>query len=320
MFLITLRQVAILLFYILCGFTLVKARILKRDVSRGLAVLMTYLFCPVYAVVSLSENLSIEKIERYLSLILSGTVFTVLLILLAVWLSGYFSKQPTENGIYRYMIAFGNLSYFGYPLVDAVFGGEILADFMMFALPVNVALSSYGYFILTRRVEKGECSPRMDVKDILKRSLLSPPMIGTWIGILLGLLPIASPSVLYDFLSPAAGCLSVAAMLLVGIVLAGAETKSLFLSVKAYLVALLKLVLIPSVIFAVAFLLLKIGLPREIAIAMIVTAALPSGMNVVVYPESVGLDSTEGARACFVSYILALITVPLLFSLMAALI
>jgi hypothetical protein len=39
-------------------------------------------------------------------------------------------------------------------------------------------------------------------------------------------------------------------------------------------------------------------------------------MNVVVYPESVGHDSTEGARACFVSYIMAIATVPVVFMIL----
>ena len=48
---------------------------------------------------------------------------------------------------------------------------------------------------------------------------------------------------------------------------------------------------------------------------MIASISIPVGMNVVVYPESAGLDSTSGAKMCFISYVLALATLPVVFEL-----
>jgi predicted permease len=54
----------------------------------------------------------------------------------------------------------------------------------------------------------------------------------------------------------------------------------------------------------------------RIAFFFIVSSAMPVGMNVVVYPESAGLDSTEGATSCFISYVLALVMLPIIFSVL----
>jgi len=55
---------------------------------------------------------------------------------------------------------------------------------------------------------------------------------------------------------------------------------------------------------------------KGISVLAIMASAMPVGMNVVVYPESAGLDSTEGAKTCFISYILAVVLMPLMFMLM----
>ena len=41
--------------------------------------------------------------------------------------------------------------------------------------------------------------------------------------------------------------------------------------------------------------------------------AVKKGENVVVYPESAGLDGTLGAKMCFISYVMALATLPVVF-------
>ena len=48
----------------------------------------------------------------------------------------------------------------------------------------------------------------------------------------------------------------------------------------------------------------------------VIVAAMPVGMNVVVFPESAGQDSPEGAKSCFISYILALGALPLVLMAM----
>ncbi|MBO5888913.1 MAG: AEC family transporter, partial [Clostridia bacterium] len=84
----------------------------------------------------------------------------------------------------------------------------------------------------------------------------------------------------------------------------------LFKSAKAYLLSLIRLIILPVVGGAILFF---IGVPKEVFIAGVSLLCLPSGMNVVVFPESVGKDSIVGAKSCFVSYIFALATVPVVF-------
>ena len=101
-------------------------------------------------------------------------------------------------------------------------------------------------------------------------------------------------------------------MLLTGSVLAGVSFKKLFTSIKPYVIGVIRLLIIPSILGGLMYLL---GLRGDLFIIATACVSIPVGMNVVVYPESAGLDSTEGAKMCFISYILALATLPIVFEI-----
>jgi len=49
----------------------------------------------------------------------------------------------------------------------------------------------------------------------------------------------------------------------------------------------------------------------------LLVAAMPLGLNLVVYPESMGMDASENAKMCCVSYLMAIAVLPVLFALLA---
>ena len=59
------------------------------------------------------------------------------------------------------------------------------------------------------------------------------------------------------------------------------------------------------------------GMRGQYFLFPLLIASLPLGLNLVVFPESYGMEeaATTNARICFVSYLLALIILPLSFAL-----
>jgi predicted permease len=214
-----------------------------------------------------------------------------------------------------YMLVFSNMGYFGYPLIEMVFGAEYLVQFMIFGLPFSVAINTYGYYILTKptKEEMENQNGSIAERRSLIKSIISPPFIGVIIGLIFGFLPFEIPSIVYTILAPASNCMSASAMILTGSILASLPFVELFKSKRAYLLSFIRLIAIPLIGGGILFLL---GVSKEIFIAGVSLLCLPSGMNVVVFPESVGKDSIEGAKACFVSYIFALATIPTIFYFM----
>lgn len=310
--------------YIAFGFTLTRLKVLSKNASKILSAFLTNFIVPFYSIYNLSRNVTVDKIGSYLSLFGAGIIITLIIILVAIPLAKIFAKNDFEKGIYNYLFAFSNMGYFGYPLVDAVFGEEVLAQFMVFCIPVSLAISSYGYYILTKYagndLSEGKALNKVKVKKPVT-ALYSVPIIGVYIGLFFGLMPFTLPDFVYDVLKPAVDCYSCIPMVIAGVVLAGLPLGKLFTSFKAYIVGIVRLIVMPVFFGAIAYLLYKyVSLPREIVISIVCLVSLPAGMNVIVYPESVGLDSTEGARACFVSYIMGLATIPVVFMILEKLV
>lgn len=109
-------------------------------------------------------------------------------------------------------------------------------------------------------------------------------------------------------------------MLLTGAVLAGVPFKNLFTDLKPYLIGVVRLLVLPLIIGVIFFIIHLCGVRGETFALVfrlsVIVAAMPVGMNTVVFPESAGQDSTEGAKSCFISYVMALACMPVVFMLM----
>ncbi len=316
----TLEQTSILLIFIFIGYFLRKKEIINESGKKVLAKLLVNLFTPCYAIVSLSTQLSIERVNEYLTYLLAGTVLAVVIIFVALPFAMVLGKDKLEKNILKYALAFANIGYFGYPVVGAVFGESVKASMILFCIPQTIAINTYGYQTLTSKVIEVPKDLENAMENSKKkfnwkanfRFLHSVPFIGTMLGVILGLLPFTMPAYVTNLLNLSANCQSATAMLLTGSVLASVPILKLFTSLKPYVVGVIRLLVIPVVLGALIYL---VGIRGELFIIMIASISIPVGMNVVVYPESAGLDSTSGAKMCFISYVLALATLPVVFEL-----
>lgn len=316
-FLKTLEQTSILLIFIFVGYFLRKREIITQSGKKVLAGLLVNLFSPCYAIASLSTQLSIDKVSDYLVYFLAGIALVIVLVFVALPFAKWLGGNKLQRNILKYALAFANIGYFGYPVVGAAFGEQMKAIMILFCIPQNIAISSYGYQVLTQKIVEDADG----VQNVSKRKinwkqnfrfLKSPPFIGYMIGITLGLLPITIPDFVQNLFKTAGNCQSATAMLLTGAVLSNVSLKKMFTSLKPYVIGAIRLIVIPVMLGGVMYL---IGFRGELFIIATASISLPVGMNVVVYPESAGLDGTEGAKMCFISYILALATLPVVFEI-----
>ena len=148
----------------------------------------------------------------------------------------------------------------------------------------------------------------------LKKGLMAPPMLALFFGIICGLLNLKPyfPSFVLSALENASKCMGPAAMLLSGMVIAGYNIKELLANKKVYILALLRLILIPSA-FLIALKLL--GASEEIMILLLVAFASPLGMNTIVYPAAYGGETKTGASMTMISSALCVITLPIMYYL-----
>ena len=301
----TVSKVAMLLIFIGLGYLLRRTKKLPEDAGRVLSLLTTLIFSPAYTIKNLSSSLTLEKIGDQLVMIGYGLVFVLAVIGLAYVLAKPLARNDFERRSYIYAFSIPNYGYFGYPLVEGVFGSAVLGQLMVFGLPLSIACNTFGYLLFAK-----------DGKLTLKKILTTPLILAVILGCVIGLSGLKLPGLVSDVLSGAAACMSPASMLLAGFVLGGFPLKDLFKGKRSWLMSAIRLLGLPALFGGVLWLLGMRGMWLALPVMIL---SMPLGLNLVVFPESQGIDASDNAKMCFVCNLLTIVVLPITFSLLATL-
>ena len=301
---LTLSKVGMLLIFISVGYILRRSRKLPEEAGRVLSLLCVTVFSPAYSILNLSRNLRVEVLGEKLLLVGYGLAFAAVAVVVGQLLGRKMGRSPMDKSSLIYAFTFPNYGYFGYPVIEGVFGTAMLGDFMVFAIPCSLLCSSYGYVLFQK--EK-----KFDILRLLKTPLIASLVL----GVTLGLAGIKWPSLLESALSGASACMSPCSMLLAGFMLGKFPLKKLFSGIRPYYLTAIRMIGIPAVFGAVMYL---CGLRGSLLFWPLIFSCLPLGLNLVVYAESNGFEKEAGdnAKLCFISYVLALAVLPALFAVL----
>lgn len=300
---LTVKNVGMLLVYIAAGYLLCQSHKLPENEPAALSKLCTMLLSPAYIIYNLSTNFTANRIGENALMLGYGILFTVVVVIFGIVLAKFFAKNPFERKSLTYAFTFPNYGYFGYPVIEGVFGSAVLAEVLIFCLPISIACNTYGYLLF---------SPEKKVS--WKQILLIPTVIASLIGMSIGLSGIVLPDFCNNILANIGNCMSPISMILGGFVLGHFPLKKLLSNVRAYWLSAIRMLLIPIIVVG-AFML--VGVRGMYLMAPGLFVSLPLGLNLVVFPESYGLDASDNARLCFISYLLAIVVLPISFGLLS---
>ncbi len=308
-FLLTLAQVCILFTFIVVGYFLNRGKVIKD--ARALSSVLMWVFLPAVVFDVFYKNFTLSNLSVALPYFIAGIV--VLGVSLAIFhpIVKKYKDRITRN-TYWYSMAITNMAYLGFPLVSAVFP-ELYLFFVVFTIGFHLYIFTVGTVMFAP-----------EGKKLSLKGLLSPIMIALFLGIVCGpvfdLASIKLPAVAEKIISVAAGCMSPIAMLVTGFTLAKLPLKDVFKRLDVYVFTLVRLLAMPAVFGGLAYLCyLWFGLPIGVVKVIIIYSALPMGLNTVVFVESNGGDGTLGAQCAFISHLLCLISMPLIFGVVALL-
>ena len=323
-FLKTLEQALVMLFFMAAGYLLQRGKILPENSTKTVSLLLTNLILPAYVIYNLSTGITKENIVEYGGYILIGLICLIVFLGIAYGLGFLLKGIYKDRKVLVYMLAFSNYSYFGYPLIEFVYGSETLAKVLIFVIPFTIFIYTLGIKMITSDIEKPNVEKPNDEQPNFekpKRKFHIQPVIPALVlGILLGILGVnltgksenVALATLGTILSTAKSCMSPVSMIYTGMVLAKFSLKELSCSFKSAIVAFFRLAVIPVIVTGICYLLkITTGLVgAQYFLIPVVISAMPIGMNIVIFR---GEDGAESAQVCFYSLIMGLATIPLLF-------
>jgi len=297
----TLNQMLFLFTCIIIGWAVNKIKLLPENADQTISKLLSYVIMPALIINSFYNNCTIENLTANVPLLLYSCLYYGLSLAIGIVLGPRFSKDKGVQGLYKYSFMITNMGFMGNALILGLFGEEKLFRYLIFNLPGSILVYSIGVIWLTGGKKKFTWKSFMN------------PMFGFMIlGILMGIIHPPLPVFITSTMSSLASCFSALAMLLTGFVIGEFAIPELLKVKPVYVLTLLRTILIP---IGVYFLFKWIGTPDDILMYVVFTAAMPLGMNTIVFPAAYGGDLTTGASMAVISNIVGLISVPLILSL-----
>lgn len=308
-FLATLSPMLVMFFCMAIGFIANKLKLAPDNTATVLSKLENYFFVPALIINTFMKYCTVASVKEQYKLILYCLVALVLALAISLPLSRVFTKDTYTRQIYKYALTFGNFSFMGNAIVPAILGESALYQYMLFILPLNIMVYTWGLVILIPHTS--------DKKHNVFKDLLNPIFISIIIGALLGLFDLAKylPSFITSTLTNCAGCMGPLAMILTGFCIGGYEIKKLLNNGRVYIATFLRLLVLPSLFIGVLMLL---GAQKDVLFLTLFAFATPLGLNTVVFPAAYGGDTSTGASMAMISHSLCIVTIPLLFAVLTA--
>ena len=294
-----LKQLSILYIFLLAGWLLGKLKKDKTSHSDIISVLLINVFLPCKVFNTFANNVTVSYLADHSVMLLSSFAFIAILIVISFFVSKLLTKNKYERRVYSYSIVISNYAYLGYALIESVFGEQVLAEFMLFAIPFIFFTYTVGYAMLTGG------------KNPVKR-LLNPITAAIVIGLVFGLCEWKLPNMLTTAISSASACVGPLSMILTGITLSTFAFKDLLLDKTSYIFSALRLAVIPA---AAYFFCRAVHLDWLAPMVLIITC-MPCGLNTIVFPKLIGEDCKPGARLALITHVLSLATLPFWLSLL----
>ena len=293
------KQLLVLYSFIIAGILLGRWRKDMADKSSLLSFLTVNLLLPCKMFLNFSRNFTVSYLQNNYITIFISLGFLGLMILAGGLVGKLLSRDGYGQKVYNYSTTVANYAFFGYVLVESVFGEAALNDMMVFCLPFALYCYTFGVALL------------MD-KPVSFRSLCNPTTIAIALGMVLGLTGIRLPAVLTTVASNASSAVGPVSMLLVGLVLSGFTLQELKPELSTWLFCIIRLLVLPAGVFGICKLLgLFMELPSSVYPSAVFMAAMPCGLNPVIYPRLIGKDCAIGAKLIPLTAILSCATIPL---------
>ena len=286
------------------GYFLNKIKILDSRVNTKLSALIlnVTLPCTMFVAVAGMESRDMAAVWE---LIVIGFLIYIYLGIAAFIISKLIKMGKEKESVIQCLIMFGNVSFLGIPVTQALYGDTGVFYLAVLNVHFNIFCFTYGIWLMTRNNgAEGGFSPK---------KFLNPGLISIVAALIIYLCGISLPDILTEILEFIGQANSPLAMITIGSIIATYSLKELFSKWKFYVLAALKMLLLP----AIAYLILcaSIG-PGLITNVVTIYIAMPTANTVSMMAVNYNSDAKTATIGTGLMNILCIATIPIIYLFM----
>ncbi|MGL5315119.1 MAG: AEC family transporter [Peptostreptococcaceae bacterium] len=313
---------------ILLGMYLRKKEILNGQASKMISKLVLTVSLPALAFTSFMKDINGEELRQGISILLWGFAIYIVLIPLTKFI--YSKVKGDKQDVYRVLTIFGSTTFFGTPIVTAVYGAVGTMYSNIFNIAYRVFLYSYAFVKMS-----GAKMDKENFKKNMKEIFLNPIILATFLGLFIWLFQNNLPQVAVavedgtknfaflrldqtlpwfykalDYLSKLASPL---AWISIGATLAEIPFDKAMKQKDAWVYSFIKVMLIPVINFVLLLVVSKLGIlpvAFEGMATTVIMMAAPTATVAAAYAISFDKESIFTSNCSLLSTIVAVFAMP----------
>ncbi len=300
-FLITLTSVAIMLFYAVPGFLLVKVGKVEKESIKSFANVLMYVCSPCLIIYSFKNVEYSHGLLKDLGILLVISMLFQAAIMLAAALICRKHFEDVKVRVCVTATALGNCAFMGVPLLEAVM--PHYPEAIMMSSVFSVGMNLLGWTLASAIIMK-------DKKYIsLKKAFINPVSITLLVAVPIFVFGIRLPEQVDTMVTLLGRMSTPLCMLVMGMRLATVEGKKLFTDGAVYATILVKQIIVPIIGFLI---ILPLPLGEDFKRTLFILYATPVASIVLNFPEMLGKGQKEAANLVLLGTLLSIVTIPLL--------
>ncbi|MCI8517270.1 MAG: hypothetical protein HFG75_10460 [Hungatella sp.] len=289
-----------LLFTMAVGFYLNKKKILDQETSRKLSVMVVNITAPLL-IISSASHTSGDSQGIILFMLFSGLFLYSLFPVLSMAAARLVHAPAGCGGIYQCMLIFANTAFMGYPVIQALYGETSIFYTTIFNLGYNLLFYTYGSYLLDR--DGGQAS-RFE-----PRRLLSAGLISALLALIIPFSGITVPEIILEPCSFIGGITTPMSMLIIGSNMANYPLHDIFCERKIYVMAILRLLVMP--LLTALYMSLLTDDPLLVCMSAM-TIGMPVGSMVAMASSKYENQGRIGSISVVMTTICSMVTIPIL--------
>ena len=292
-----INQVIILTIIMFVGVYAKKANIINKETKSSLSDFLMNISLPLLIFSSFNYSYSVEMLEKAKLIFIYSVIIHIFLVIISNPLSYKFPSNIKK--VLRFVIIFSNCGFMGFPVLDGLFGKIGIFYGAIFNVPFNIFMLGYGVMLFT-----GE----KNIKA-LKKVIIHPGIIATFLGLLMFIFSIKLPYPLYMAVNTVGSMTTPLSMIIVGTMLAEIKFKEIFTGVVVYYACVIRLLVVPFIVLVV---MKYFKIDQQLMQISVIIEAMPAAVLATVFAEEYGADTVLASKCVFISTMISMVTIPII--------
>ena len=315
-----IQQMVMLFIVAIVGYIAAKLGYLDMDTKNKLTKLLLNITLPCMIVASV-DGLSLEEAGALVPWAFGLSAAQFFLLLACGVVCCVILRVPAnQRREYIFMCLCTNTGFIGIPVVAALYGTESVLFSSIFVMVISAFFYSIGLMVIAPASQDagdaGEHGIVAALKAVPWKSIVNPSMVGCLIALALFFAQVELPDLVVDTLDMIGGITSPVALMLVGVIMANVDLKSVVGELRLYPFILIRQLVVPALLYFV----LRALVPSELLVGVFtIMFAMPVGSMASLFVEMNDGDSELVAKGTILSTACSFAAIPALVAIMTML-